>query len=1798
MTRTDASSSPMPTGKQQHRSDFNSNCRAPNGWNWRKGLANPLPRYSPIVARASCDPVELSFGQQRLWFLAQFESGSSAYNVPLAWRITGAVDLSALQSSLDQLIARHEALRTTFPAEEGHPRQVISKPQPVSLKSLDLRCVEDSKREFELGRQICDVTQHPFDLASGPVMRAALFQIGDEEHVFVLVLHHIVCDGPSIAILLEELALFYEGFAGGRASHLPEPRVQYADFAVWQREALVPEVRDAQLAYWKEQLRDCPAALDFPSGASRSVSASFRGGMEYRQLSQELSEDFRSLARGHGVTRFMALLALFQVLLSRYTGQEDVSVGCPMTHRFRAEVSRVAGFFANMMVLRYEFDGNPSFRELLQRTREVALGAYAHQDLPFEQLVAELQPERVPGRNPFFQVMLVVEESAWRHLDLLRSQCTPFPVHNGTAKFDLSLYVIDHPEGLRLALEYSSDLFDAETAHLLLEHYENLLRGVVADPDCRVFDLPLLSPAERKHVLLKWNNTREHYPHARSAPRLIEAQVDKTPDAIAVRFQDQTLTYSELNSRANHLAHHLVSLGAGAEVLVGICLERSLDLVIAMLAAMKSGGAYLPLDPLHPIERRDAILRDSGAKILITDQAVSPNIGAADACTIVSLENLDIARQSDANLAVVVRPNGLAYVIYTSGSAGRPKGVQIEHRNLTNFLFAMRKQPGLLASDVLLAVTTVAFDIAGLELWLPLAVGASVIIAGRDEMTDAYRLTNVLEKSNITVMQGTPATWRMLLAAGWTGNPRLKVLCGGESLSGSLAGELLARCGSLWNMYGPTETTIWSSVHHVKGGQAAVVPIGRPIGNTTMYVLDRYMEPVPVGVRGELYIGGAGVARGYLGAPQLTAERFVANPFSIDTDSRLYRTGDMVRQRRDGNIEFLGRNDFQVKLRGFRIEPAEIEAVLTKHPAVREAVVRAREDIPGEKRLVAYVVPTPQIAPLSEPLSSVFEIEHVRDWKDTFEATYGDLSSRANGGAFNLAGWISSFTRAPIPKSEMREWLDDSVSCISKLAPKRILEIGCGTGMLLFRLAPRCSIYWATDISQAALMYVEKQAGRLKLDLAKLQFLLRSADNFAGLEQENFDTVILNSVIQYFPSGAYLRRVLERALQLISPHGSIFLGDIRSLPLLEAFHTSVQFCKADDTLTISELRDRIESKIKEEKELVVDPQFFFALQREFRAIARVQIMPKKARTHNELTRFRYQVVLQLTPGTITRRPDRCWKWQRDKIDTDALRRILSQNRGAYLLIEGVPNPRLAEEVRLLRALDACELTDTIAQLRRRLGEAPLSHNSRSPGLEELEHIATRASYEMNVSWVDQDREGGSYDLLFSPLSYGTVGHYLNGSASRLSSYPGEAGKRFWSPAKYTNNPLSVRVRRDLVRQLRHFVQANLPDYMVPSAFVVLDALPMTPNAKLDWKALPAPEPMAREVVSIVPRDPIETRLAKIWEEVLEIHRIGVTDNFFRLGGDSLLSTHLFAQIEKEFDRRLPVGTLFEAPTIEALAAILRQSSWVPGSVLQVQAGDPSTPPIFFVQARIGYHVLAAELGFEQPVYVVSYDDLVTSDTERSLTSVAQELARRVRQRQPQGPYYLAGWCLAGQVAVAVAHELIRQGERIRLLAVIDTPAFGNARPSRSHALRSFIDRLQWHMHYVLHCNRQQKIEWITGAFRALGWHTRYRAWQLTRLFFLRIGQPLPQPLRDPIWLMVEIARKEATISYPGRITLFYSSGKAFTRNDRSDLGWGKIASYGVDVYRISGLHRNVLRTNVRELGRRLRKCLARAQQSV
>ncbi len=929
------------------------------------GPSGPAPGKSLGIPRRSAQgPCPLSFAQQRLWFLQQLEPDSCAYNTPKALRMSGVLDVDALQRTLDAIVDRHEALRTNFIAPDGTPLQVVTEARSVELPVIDLGTLPEPERETEMRRRIEAESRRPFDLSRDLKLRAALLRLGAMDHVLLLTIHHVASDGWSIRVLVRELAAFYEAFAVGRPPSLLPLPIQYADYAVWQREWLQGPVLEIQLAYWRRRLDGPPSRRDLPTDRPRPVIQTFEGAHQTMLLPARLAERLMALSRAEGVTPFMTLLAAFQTLLSRYTGQDDIVVGSPIAGRTRVETEGLIGFFVNTLTLRADLSGDPTFLELLRRTRDVALGAYAHQDVPFERLVEELQPERDTSRSPIFQVMFAFQNTPPSALRLSGLSVTSLEVETGTAKFDLTLYVDGDAEGLRATLEYNSDLFETGTISRMLGHLRTLLEGIVADPGRRLSALPLLTEGERRRLLVDWNDTAAEYPRDACIHHLFEAQAQRTPNAVAVVFNESSLTYEELNQRANRIAHHLRALGIGPEGLVGICVQRSLDMLTGLLGILKAGAAYVPLDPAYPRERLGFIMEDARPAVLLTQRPLLgsfPQHAARVAC--LDSDWGPIAAESEENPASGVGPEDLAYVIYTSGSTGRPKGVQIPHRAVVNFLTAMREKPGITAEDRLLAVTTLTFDIAGLELFLPLTAGARVVIASQDVVVDGTLLHHLLVSTGATVMQATPATWRLLLAAGWSGTRDLKILCGGEALSRDLADELLPRCSALWNLYGPTETTIWSTIRRI-GSKNGPVPIGRPIANTQVYLLDRSMQPIPVGVAGELYIGGDGVARGYLGRPELSAQKFLSDPFRAESGARLYRTGDIARYLPDGHLEYLGRLDDQVKVRGFRIEPGEIESVLAQHPTVRESVVVPREDTPGDQQLVAYVVPWPECTPV------------------------------------------------------------------------------------------------------------------------------------------------------------------------------------------------------------------------------------------------------------------------------------------------------------------------------------------------------------------------------------------------------------------------------------------------------------------------------------------------------------------------------------------------------------------------------------------------------------------------------------------------------------------------------------------------------------------------------------------------------------------------------------------------------------------------------------------------------------------
>ena len=924
----------------------------------------------PIEAIPHSGDLPLSFAQQRLWFLDQLAPERPTYNLSNAFRLIGPLDVEALAQSLSEIVRRHEALRTTFEAKDGQPVQIIGPgPQPDEawpLSLVDCRHLPETEREDEARRLAAEEARRPFILVQGPLLRVTLFQMGQADSILLLIMHHIISDGWSMGIFTRELAVLYEAYAAGQHPALPDPPIQYADFARWQRQWLQGSRLETQLAYWKQQLAGPLPSLQLPGDHPRPANQSFRGARHSLTLPTTLVNALRQINRQHDSTLFMMLLAAFNILLYRYSGQEDLIVGSPIANRNRSEIENLIGFFVNTLALRTDLSGNPTFLELLARLRQMSLEAYAHQDLPFERLVEALQPERDLSHQPIFQVMFVHQNTPLSMLEFSGLTLTPWPIETGAAKFDLTLFIEEDGTDLRASFEYSTDLFNAATISRLADHFQTLLAGIAARPESRLAELPLLTDRERQQLLVTWNATQAEWAPDRAAEsiqQVFEAQVWQTPDARAAVFNGRTLTYDELNRRTNQLAHHLRALGVGPDKRVGICLERSLDMAVALVGVLKSGGAYLPLDPRLPPERLAFMLADAQAVALLTHQELAQTLPDPAAQVIrLDADATIIARHSDENPAHETRAENLAYILFTSGSTGQPKAVAVEHRHLLNYVYGILERLELPPGASFGLISAFAADLGNTAIFPSLCSGGCLHLILEEQATDPEALAEYGRQQRLDCLKIVPSHLKALLTASEPGHilPQQRLILGGEASDWAFIEQLhhLAPDCVIINHYGPTETTVGVTTYRVEAGQpveaSTTLPLGRPLANTQIYLLDPYLQPVPIGVPGELYVGGQGVSRGYLNRPALTAERFIPDPFSPKPGARLYRTGDRARYLPDGNIEFLGRVDHQVKIRGFRVELGEIEAVLGQHPAVREAAVLAQEN---PQRLVAYIVP-------------------------------------------------------------------------------------------------------------------------------------------------------------------------------------------------------------------------------------------------------------------------------------------------------------------------------------------------------------------------------------------------------------------------------------------------------------------------------------------------------------------------------------------------------------------------------------------------------------------------------------------------------------------------------------------------------------------------------------------------------------------------------------------------------------------------------------------------------------------------
>ncbi len=1240
---------------------------------------------------------------------------------------------------------------------------------------------------------------------------------------------------------------------------------------------------------WRERLLTAPALLDLPTDHPRRATGPRRRERLPWHPPGSAVAALEALCRARGVDPLTACAASFLLLLQRHSAQSELVLG----------VALGAG---DVRVAPIDLSGHPSASEVLERVA-CSLAEARENAAPLAELAAALRPRSDPSFHPLFQAGLVWTADPLDALgDTLGSgsDATDLP----TDALDLVLDVTRRVRGGAAewsgALVYDGGLFERSSVERMAGHLSVLLEGLAREPGRRAELLPLLTEPERDRILTTWNATRSTFPDDRTLHGLFEERVAERPAATAVIGAHETLSYAELDRRANRLAHHLRSKGVGPEVRVGLSVERSIDMVVGILGVLKAGGAYVPADPEYPKDRQAFMLSDAKVSVLVTEErlvASLPELAAE--LVLLDRDRAAIAAARSDRPESGVMPDNLAYVIYTSGSTGRPKGIALRHQGVVNNLVDLNESFDIGPDDRVLAISALSFDMCVYEVLGTLAAGAAIVVPEGSSAKDPAHLAAQVVRHGVTVWNSAPALLEMFVDH-VEERPELRptslrvAIQGGDWEPVALPDRLKALAPGVRVIVlgGATEASIHSIVFPVEETRPEwnSIPYGVPMRNQRAYVLDSHLGPLPVGVAGELYLGGIGLARGYFERPELTAERFVPDAFSGEEGSRIYRTGDLARWMPDGNLELLGRIDHQVKIRGHRIELGEIAAVLRDHPAVGDAVVCAHADGSGPKRLVAYVVPAATGGAVGDGDGTS---EHVDQWQKVYDDTYG-RSAPGGDATQNFVGWHSSYTGLAFSPDELAELLGETLRSIRALDPDRVLEIGCGSGLILFPLAPDCSRYDACDVSPVVVQDLQRLVRRPGAELSQVVVSVRRGDDFEGVETGAYDTVVVNSVSQHFPSVDYLRRVLEGAVRAARPGGAVFIGDVRSLPCLEAFCTGLETHEAPPGLSVLELRERIRRRIRHEKELFVDPAFFAAFARSMPAISRVEIRLKRGRHRNEMNKFHYDCVLFVGDGEKRGAAAVDWRPWGDGSTVDGIRRLLERERPDLLGFTGVPNARVLPELLQVELLAREDGATPSAAARSARGVDPA-------GLWALE---TDLPYAVEVTWSAGDV--GCFDVLFCRRD----------AEESVATFPIEAAPlRAWS--RYTNTPLQSTAPARLAPLLREHVALHLPEYMLPAAWVVLDALPLSPNGKVDRKALPAPvfERPADERFE-APRTPLEELLAAIWCDVLGVERLGIHDDFFELGGHSLTAAKVVSRARDSLQVDVPLRTLFQNPTIE------------------------------------------------------------------------------------------------------------------------------------------------------------------------------------------------------------------------------------------------------------------------------------------
>ncbi|MCF1593808.1 non-ribosomal peptide synthetase [Streptomyces muensis] len=1413
-----------------------------------------------MTFQVSANPASLS--QQRIWFTEQLLPGTSRNNLCVQFVVHGELDVPTLQRAVNGVVERHEVLRTRFGILGDALVQDVLDEARVTVQRLD---AADEESVFA---KAAELAREPFDLSDAPLVRAGLVQGGSGTRILVFVLHHVVADVRSLDIFLREvMELYRKDRADGGPDLLDLPPTRYVDFATRQREWVsTPQAIERRAAQISE-LSGFPAVVDLPADRPRPAVQTFSVASSHWRTPSSLIRKLEKVTREHRATLQTLVLASFSAVLSLWSRQSRLLVATPLANRSSLEAERLVGPFENTLVIPTDMTGDPSFAAYLERVRD-AHRRGASENVPFEEIIDGIAPERSLSYNPLVQVMAAFEEASVPYTELPEAELELIDHQTGTSQFDLVLKVTPLEGGLDCRLQYSTDLFDQDTAERFSRHLRRLWEVVAATPDASVGSIDL-ADAEERAVL----STLGTGPARPVDPRALPVRLSETalgrPDAVAVKASDGNYTYAQLIERAEAIGAALTARGLRPGDLVGVALPRGRDLPAGLLGVWAAGGSYVPLDPAYPRARLEHMTQDAGIKVLLSTCDLTDRIPVPADTEVLLLDEPALPLPAEKPTPVTCGDH-VAYVIYTSGSTGAPKGVMVNHKSLGNLLDDFMSESGFGTHDRMLALTSLSFDIAGLELWLPLLAGGTLVIGPSGVGGDPERLHKLLSDEKITVVQATPATWKLYAASRRVAPPSLRqIWSGGEHLPHSLARALTAMGPEVHNLYGPTETTIWST-RAVLRRQDSVTGIGRPISNTRLFVVNADGLQTPMGIPGELCIGGAGLALGYLGRPDLTAQRFV------DIEGLpVYRTGDLVRWRSDGNLEYLGRLDDQVKIRGHRVEPGEVDAVARACPGVRDATTLAVTTSAGEEQLVTFVTPG----------KGADQADHTTEgWRAIWENAYAE-GEPAEEDDLNLKGWQSSYSKQPLPETEMRDWVTQTVDKIAATGARTFAEIGCGTGLLLLRLAPAADRYLGIDFSAEAIGHVKSAVARRGIT-GQVRLATAAALEIGDIaDGELFECVVINSVAQYFPGRDYLTEVLTEASKIVAPGGHIYVGDLRSLKLAEAFHIGV--LAMDDRLGAEELRALAARHALEEDELLIDPGYFAELQDALPAVTGIQVSLKTPGHDNEMTRFRYDVLLKIG-GEVPDLPQPCeyLDWE-DVCDLEGLDGLLAASSSAAVVVDGIPNARVA---RFAQLVSGDEMPPFMC----------------SP--EELDEVAARHGWDTRHAWSARLPEQGRIRTSFTHRSRWS-GHFLH--------------ERPTVDGPTSNDPGQGARLQVLKHSVRAFLRQSLPEYMVPNRVLTLPALPLTPNGKTDRKALKA---IARQQVSstdhVRPSGPVQNLLHEIWCEVLNVSRVSAVENIFDAGTTSLLVVRIRQELRDRHGIDIPLTSFFTYPTISSLAQTL------------------------------------------------------------------------------------------------------------------------------------------------------------------------------------------------------------------------------------------------------------------------------------